>query len=258
MEDIKAALIYYGVYAAKQEKDGSSYYDEHSLWSTQDPQVVQMEEIKAVDDAHSFVSIACRPYDNGVWVTMGFAEKVYHGYTGQFYTPPSYTEYGYSHSILIDMSSVWRSKADRWAHILLPIAQEFNGSYDYGFSWAEQKANKKTVYVLTSVNMAEFPSLEGINIGDELVAVNGISTSGMRNIDLSYWFEGNGSSVIATFRLKTGEEKKVMLVPKLRPGTTTKRDYKKIIEKASYNKSKEQPVFVNNYDNNPLDYNLLK
>lgn len=189
--------------------------------------VLALEGFENVDRSqYSFVTIATRPYQDGVWVNMSLMRKKY-GKNKHYYL-----EYDAGSSGLVSMRSYWRSKAEDWAQLLLDVQHEFHGRYDYGITWKKEtdaEGKEGSLFRIQAVDAVGFPALNDIAAGDALVAVNGVATSFMKPLDLNYLLDANGEPVVLTIKTKNNEEKKIAVTPQFKPSPPMAKDYKTMI-----------------------------
>lgn len=231
-EDVKAALVYHATFEDKKGKEEFLYYQGHSVTNfAKEPAVFELEECKGVGDGYySLVTVKCSPYKDGTFVTMGLVQKLYSYYGNPPTLNISYSDYVHNTGTLFNMSDYWRSKAERWARILLSIHHEYSGVYSYGFTWHEVKDTKKGPFKLATVNSKDFPELAAITQGDFLIAINKVTTDHMQPLDLNFGLDSNAGPVMFTFKTQTGEEKQITITPKLLTPKGGNKDYKKIVE----------------------------
>lgn len=227
VEDVQAALIYKTTITNKKGKDEFLYYKGYQIWKDANPNLMALEGFENVDRSqYSFVTIATRPYQDGVWVNMSLMRKKY-GKKSHYYL-----DYDAGSSGLVSMRSYWRSKAEDWAQLLLDVQHEFYGRYDYGITWKKEmdaEAKEGSLFRIQAVDAMGFPMLNGVAAGDVLVAVNGVATSFMKPLDLNYLLDANGDPVILTIKTKDNEEKTIAVTPQFKPSPPLEKDYKTMI-----------------------------
>gem|GEM_PF-3392394 len=236
-EEVLDTLVYeinFDTYKGKEEFNYSSgYFINH----TSDPDVTQLVCRSSFGGTTDFVTVACRPYSNGVWVTIGLMMQSYtpgsYGYNGAYF--PGSVQYSFyendsSDSLLVNTKDYWRTNSELWASKLHSVYNQLYGKIDYGFS-VERKDIKKGPFKVSTVDFKKFPSLDNVSVGDLLVAIDGVSTAlmGVRDLDC---FLDNGISGQRTFTFKsiTGEEKKVTILSQVQlTAPETRKDYRKIL-----------------------------
>jgi len=230
--EVQAGIIFETNYEEKKGKYEVDYSEGYTVERTKDQQVIQLESPKPFDDDYDFVTIACRPYKNGVWVTVSLLQKEYNGQYGPSYYPYTKTSSSLS-SLLIDTKSVLRTRAEIWSMRLQSVYRNLYGSYDYGFVLEYDKKAKTGSFKVKAVSAKDFPELTDIEPGDLLTAINGTSTALMHSLDFEYWLnDGSGKPLTFTFKTNAGEEKKLTVTPRFRPvAPEAKKDYPKLIEK---------------------------
>lgn len=236
-EEVLDALVYeinFDTYKGKEEFNYSSgYFINH----TSDPYVTQLVCRSSFGDTTDFVTVACRPYNNGVWVILNLMMQKYtpgsSGYNGAYFPGSvgySFYENDLSNSLLVNTKDYWQTKSELWAMDLHSVYNQLYGKVDYGFSF-ERKDIQKGPFKVTTVDLKKFPELDRVSVGDSLVAIGGVSTTLVGVQDLDYWLD-NGMSEQRTFTFKsiTGEEKKVTISPQVQlTASETRKDYKKIL-----------------------------
>ncbi|SDF57121.1 hypothetical protein [Sporomusa acidovorans] len=236
-EEVLDALVYeinFDTYKGKEEFNyASGYFINH----TSDPYVTQLVCRSSFGDTTDFVTVACRPYSNGVWVTINLMMQKCtpgrFGYNGAYF--PGSVQYSFyendsSNSLVVNTRNYWRTHSELWAMNLHSVYNQLYGKVDYGFSLA-RKDIKKGPFKVNTVDSKKFPELDRVSVGDSLVAIDGVSTTLMGVQDLDYWLD-NGISGQRTFTFKsiTGEEKKVAISPQVQlTAPAASKDYRKIL-----------------------------
>lgn len=220
-EEVIDALIYetnFNTYKGKEKFDYSYGY---FVYYTSDPQVVQLLCRQGVSSGDDFVTIACRPYNKGVWVTLSLMADAPEGYI--FY------EQTESKSLVSTMG-YWRTNSRLWGMKLHSVYGKLYGNIDYGFT-CDWQNSEKGPFKIISVDVNMFPQLDGVKVGDLLTSIDNVSTTLMGTLDLEYWLDnGIGGPRTFTFRTAAGEEKKVTINPQFRPSKLEERkDYKKAL-----------------------------
>jgi hypothetical protein len=220
-EEVIDALIYetnFNTYKGKEEFDYSNGY---FVYHTSDPQVVQLLCRQGLSSGCDFVTIACRPYENGVWVTLSLRADAPEGYT--FY------EQTRSRSFVGTMG-YWRTNSRLWGMKLQSVYGKLYGKTDYGFI-CDPKNSKKGPFKIISVDTKMFPQLDGVKAGDMLTNIDNVSTAFMSILDLEYWLDnGTGGTRTFTFKTVSGEEKKITITPQFHFSKPEERkDYKKVL-----------------------------
>ena len=220
-EEVFDALIYETNFNTYKGKEKFDYSNGYFVYHTSDPQVVQLLCRQGLSSGYDFVTIACRPYNNGVWVTLSLMADASEGYT--FYEQTS------SRS-LVGTMGYWRTNSCLWGMRLHSVYGKLYGKIDYGFTCDPQNS-KKGPFKIISVDVNMFPQLDGVKVGDMLASIDNVSTTLMSILDLEYWLDnGIGGPRTFTFRTAAGEEKKVAISPQFRPGQLEERkDYKKAL-----------------------------
>lgn len=218
------ALIYEANFNTYKGKETFDYSSGYFVYRTTDPQVVQLLCRQGLSNAADFVTVACRPYKNGVWVTLSLmAERYSYGYHYSFYedTPSG---------SFIATQGYWRTNSRLWGRKLHSIYANFYGNHDYGFSYDWQD-RKRGPFAIRTVNLQKFPELEGVKAGDLLTAVDGAATALMGPLDLEYFLDdGIGGPKTFTFKTAGGEEKKVTIIPQVQFAKPEgRKDYNKIL-----------------------------
>jgi hypothetical protein len=227
VEDIQAALIYKTTIITRKDKDEFLYYKGYRIWRDKNSQFMALEGFESVDGDSTFATIAARPFQDGVWVSMSLMR--------QWYLSNSlrYRDYDEGNYGFINMRGYWRSKADEWANLLADIHHEFCGRYDYGIAWQQEERQKDNAaenrFRIQSVDAAAFPTLQDVKSGDLLIAVNGVKTGLMRPVDLRYWLDANGQSVVLTISNDRNEVKDIAVSPRLLPAPPLAKNYKAAI-----------------------------
>ena len=220
-EEVIDALIYetnFNTYKGKEKFDYSSGY---FVYHTSDLQVVQLLCRQGVSSGNDFVTIACRPYNNGVWVTLSLMADASEGYT--FYEQTRSSSF-------VGTMGYWRTNSRLWGMKLHSVYGKLYGKIDYGFICDPQNSEKGPFKIM-SVDVNMFPQLDGVKAGDMLTSIDNASTTLMSTLDLEYWLDnGTGGARTFTFRTAAGEEKKVTITPQVRPSKVEERtDYKKAL-----------------------------
>lgn len=227
-EDVIDALIYETNITTYKGKEEFDYSNGYFVYHTSDPQVTQLNCRNTYDRSTDFVTVACRPYNNGVWVTLSLMTERYspgsYGYAGSYF--PGRIDYAYYD----DDTSYWRTKSEIWAMRLQSVYNQLYGKIDYGITWEWKDVNKGP-FKLSAVDLKNFPELDGIAVGDVLTAIDGVSTALMGLEDISYCLDnGIGGAKTFTIQTKTGEVKKITVNPHIQLATTDKqKDYRKIL-----------------------------
>lgn len=219
-EEVFDALIYETNFNTYKGKEKFDYSNGYFVYHTSDPQVIQLLCRQGVSSGYDFVTIACRPYNNGVWVTLSLMADAPEGYT--FY------EQTRSRSFVGTMG-YWRTKSRLWGMKLHSVYRQFYGEVDYGFVCDPQNSEKGPFKII-SVDVNRFPQLDGVKAGDMLIGIDNVATTLMSALDMKYWLD-NGIDGPRTFIFKTeaGEEKKVTITPQFRSSKPEDRkDYKTV------------------------------
>ena len=228
-QEVLDALVYEANFSVDKGKE--KLKGDYFLTHTSDAQVIQLYGFWSYHDIHECVTVACRPYDNGVWVTLGLQKEKYESehYDDQgHYWAESDLFIPYDFEVALICPKVDDSR--QWANRLYSVYRNLYGKIDYGFT-CEMKDVKKGPFKVTAVDVKKFPELANIRVGYLLVAIDGVSTTGMEPIDLEYWLN-NGLVRTRTFIFKTmnGEEKKVTILPQAQlAATETRKNYGEIL-----------------------------
>ncbi|MCE5286595.1 MAG: hypothetical protein LLG02_12210 [Pelosinus sp.] len=225
-EEVMDALIYEANITEYKGKEEFNYSDGYFIYHTTDPQVTQLICRNTYDNGSDFVTVACRPYNNGVWVTMSLLiEKStpgYYGYAGAYF--PGSTYYLYYD----EKTSYWRMNADIWANRLHSVYNQLYGKVDYGITWEWKNVNKGP-FKLASIDAKNFPELGAFAAGDVLTAIDGVPTALMGLNDITYCLDnGFSGAKTFTFQTKTGEVKSITVNPHIQlTAVDMRKDYKK-------------------------------
>lgn len=225
-DEVLDALIYRSNFETYREKEEFNYSSGYFINHTSDPYVTQLVCRDSFGETNDFVTVACRPYGTGVWVTLNLMMQ---GYTSSGLLYGFYENDISSSSLFVSAGDYWQTKSELWTMDLHSVYNELYGKVDYGFS-VESKDVTKGPFKVTAVDLKKFPGLEHVSAGDLLVAIDGVSTTLMGLQDLDYWLD-NGMSAQRTFTFKsvTGEEKKITIAPQIQLASPeSKKDYKKI------------------------------
>ena len=222
-QEVLDALVYETNFYVNEGKDRLNDKERYFLRHTSDTQVIRLYGLKEYYPiVHECVTVACRPYDNGVWVTLGLLLERY--------TPPYVDKNDLSWPERLDYIEYYFYKERQWGRRLHSVYQDLYGKVDYGFTY-EIKDVKKGPFKVTTVDVKKFPELGNIKAGDLLMAIDGVPTTCMEEVDLEYWLD-NGLTKPKTFTFKTmaGEEKKITIMPQVQlVAPETRKDYGKIL-----------------------------
>ncbi len=220
-EEVIDALIYEANFDNYKGKEKFNYSYGYFVYHTTDPQVVQLLCRDGLSSGYDFVTIACRPYNNGVWVTLSLMADASGGYT--FYEQTRSTGF-------VGTMGYWRANSRLWAMKLQSVYGKLYGKIDYGFT-CDSKSSEKGPFKIMSVDVERFPQLEGVKAGDMLTSVDNVSTTLLSLMDLEFWLDnGIGGARTLTFRTAAGEEKKITITPQFQPSKPEERkDYKKTL-----------------------------
>lgn len=235
-EDIMNALIYETNFYTSKGKEEFDYSGGYLVYHTTDPQMVVLSCRNGLSSGTDYVTVICRPYNNGVWVTMNLLVVSYSPgyYSGNIYHPGSTSYAPYENapsSGIISTSGYWRTQSRLWAMRLRSVYQQLYGKADFGFTW-EVKDVKRGPFKLLTVDSQKFPELDGIKAGDLLTSIDGVSTTLMTSEDIQSWMDNNGFGGPKTLSFKTaaGEEKKITLTPQVQlTAPENKKDYAKTL-----------------------------
>jgi hypothetical protein len=237
-EDVMNALIYETNFNDYNGKEEFNYSEGYYIYHTSDPQVVQLVCRDNFAGSTDTVTVDCRPYNNGVWVTLSLMLEYYtggsYGYGGVYFPGTVYENFyedAYSDDLFSDASGYWRMNAQLWADRLQAVYRDLYGEEDYGFTCKTENV-KRGPFTVATVDVKKFPELTGVKAGDLLTAIDGVPTALMGATDLEYWLQNGeiGTPRTLSFKTLSGEEKKIVLLPQVRlTPPETRKDYKTIL-----------------------------
>lgn len=181
---------------------------------------------------YPYIWVTMKANDRGTWLSFTIMGKTYRN------GPASY-EYIFPRE---KAPTADIRESDRWIEASMWVYKLYHGMYNYGMEWgkvitekdvwkAMREEWKPGPFEIRKVDTAGFPELAEVKPGEQITAINGVSTANISYKESLFKTACSGKSIEFTIRDATGKQRSVTVKPKFEASKLTKKNYQEIISK---------------------------